>query len=452
MSLLRSFTRYAFLGFAISTGFILGSCFHRSTSANKAPYKELKNFAKVLEHVENNFVDNIDINELIIGAIKGMLRTLDPHSAFMTPEVYREFKQDTSGSFGGLGIQVTIQDKFLTVIAPIEDSPAYRAGIKTKDKIVQINGQSTRNLSLPDAATLMKGKPGTPVKITIIRAGEKKPLEFQITREVIRVKTVKFAALPQHVGYLRISSFSEGTSRELESAIKELKKDKKLSGFILDLRGNPGGLLDQAVKVSNFFIDEGPIVYTIGRDKDKKESKNALKGRKLTDLPLVTLVNSSSASASEIVAGALQDYGRSVIAGEQSFGKGSVQEIVPVGDDSGLKLTIARYYTPSGRSIQAKGITPDVVLEDLDPEVIKKAKKIDENEKIREKDLARHFEGTEDDEEEVVKEKIPDQESDQKQVAEKMLNDYMVNQAYGIIKTVGLVQHGGKQPEFKLKE
>ncbi|NCN27045.1 S41 family peptidase [bacterium] len=450
MNLLRSFSKYAFLGFAISTGFILGSCFQNRTSANKAPYKELKNFAKVLEHIENNFVDKVEVNELISGAIQGMLRTLDPHSAYMTPEIYREFKQDTSGSFGGLGIQVTIQDKVLTVIAPIEDSPAYRAGIKTRDRIIQIEGKSTRNLSLPEAATLMKGKPGTFVTLGILREGEAKPIKVKVMREIIRVQTVKFALLPSHIGYLRITSFSEGTSRELENAIKTLKKDKDLAGFILDLRENPGGLLDQAVKVSNFFIDEGPIVYTIGRDKEKKETKVALKGRKLTDLPLVTLVDSSSASASEIVAGALQDYGRSVIAGEVSFGKGSVQEIVPVGDDSGLKLTIARYFTPSGRSIQAKGITPDIFLEDLDSETLSKARKQSNN--VREKDLARHFKGADETKEVIEKLPIPEQEKPQKELAEKVMANFMVAQAYGIIKTVGLVKDGSKLPEFKLDE
>lgn len=455
MKLLRSGFKYFTLMFLASSGFFLGSCFHPMAPADKAPYRELKNFSKVLQFIETQFVDPIDVNNLITGAIKGMLQTLDPHSAYLTPEIYKDIREETSGSFGGLGVQVTIEDKILTVIAPIEDSPAYKAGVQPGDKIYLINDKSTKDLSLPEASLLMKGKPGTKIKLGLKRK-DGKLLQVVITREIVSLKSVKSLLLDNHIGYLRITSFSEKTSRELEDAIEKMTKDKKLIGFLLDLRGNPGGLLDQAVKVGNFFIDEGPIVYTIGRDKTHKEVENAHKGRKLTDLPLVVLIDGSTASASEIVAGALQDYGRAIIAGQQSFGKGSVQSIISLGDDAGLKLTIARYYTPSGRSIQAKGIEPDVIIDNIDENTLKQARS--KQKTFREKDLEGHIISEDDNKD---KNKSEDKVSSvdllafgksSEDLKTQLDKDYMVTQAIGIVKTMKLAATKPKTIEFKLQE
>jgi carboxyl-terminal processing protease len=451
MNFLKQSLRFLGLGFFVSAGFFLGSCFHPLATGDKAPYKELKNFSKVLQFIETQFVDPVDVNSLIAGAIKGMLQTLDPHSAYLTPEIYRDIREETSGSFGGLGVQVTIEDKVLTVIAPIEDSPAYKAGIQAGDKIVKIEGKVTKELTLPEASLLMKGKPGTKIRLTILRK-DLKPFDVVVTREIVSLKSVKSAMLDGHVGYLRIASFSEKTSREIEEAIERLQKDKKLAGFLLDLRGNPGGLLDQAVKVSNFFIDEGPIVYTIGRDKEKKEVENAHKGRKLTDLPLVVIIDGATASASEIVAGALQDYGRALVAGQQSFGKGSVQSIISIGDDAGLKLTVARYFTPAGRSIQAKGIEPDVYIENLDEKALKEAR-VKQGRAFREKDLVGHIE-SQDKSKKEEDAQILHQDKSATDLKTALQKDYMVTQSMGILKTVKWAAGNTKTKpvEFKLQE
>jgi len=411
---------------------------------DKAPYKELEIFARVMHFIDENYVDKVDSKELIIGAVRGMLRTLDPHSAFMPAKMYKDFKDDTSGEFGGVGIELGIQDKNLTVIAPIEDGPAFKAGVLAGDRIFRIDSKMTKDLSTEDAMALLKGKPGTKVVITFKRDG--KAIEIPIVRNVIRISTIKSTLFHEDTGYLRVTSFGEKTAKDAEKAIENLQSNKSLRGIVLDLRGNPGGLLDQAVKLTNLFIQEGPVVYTIGRDKKKREVENALRGRRITKLPLVVLVDGSSASASEIVAGALQDYGRGVVAGQRTFGKGSVQSVIPLNNDAGLKLTVARYYTPSGRSIQAKGIEPDVPLDYVDEKTFKSIK--DHNKTIREKDLEGHFEN-----EEKEKDKNSIIVSAQQRISAGLENDYMFLQARGILKTMSLVREGTqKTPEFNIQE
>lgn len=420
--------------------------FSSEEKQDKAPYKELEIFARVLHYIDENFVDEVDTRELISGAVRGMLHTLDPHSAYMPPKLYKDFKEDTSGQFGGVGIELGYQDKILTVIAPIEDSPAFKAGILAGDKLYKIENKITRDMSIPDAAAVLKGKPGTKVKLTIRRGTPYKQLDISITRAVIKISTVKSTVFHDDTGYIRVSSFGEQTSRDVARAIEKIQETKQIKGLVLDLRGNPGGLLDQGIKVTNLFLDEGPIVYTISRDKTKKEVESAQRGRRITKLPLVVLVDSSSASASEIVAGALQDHRRAIVAGQRTFGKGSVQSVIPLSNDAGLKLTVARYYTPSGRSIQAKGIEPDVPLDYVDEKTLKSIR--DQNKTFREKDLEGHFENEAD-----KKTTSAPLVSAQERISSGLENDYMFLQARGILKTMSLVRDGSqKAPVFKLQD
>jgi carboxyl-terminal processing protease len=417
---------------------------------DKAPYKELEIFARVLHYIDENYVDKVDAKELIVGAVRGMLHTLDPHSAYLPPKLYKDFREDTSGQFGGVGIELGYADKTLTVIAPIEDSPAYKAGVLAGDRIVKIDSKNTKDMSVPDAAALLKGKSGEKITLTIRRGNPGKIVVLAIHRAVIKVSTVKSAAYHDDTGYIRIVSFGEQTAKDVEKAIEKLQEKPNVKGLVLDLRGNPGGLLDQGIKVANLFIDEGPIVYTIGRDKSKREAENAQRGRRMTRLPLVVLVDGSSASASEIVAGALQDYRRGVVAGQRSFGKGSVQSVIPLSNDAGLKLTVARYYTPSGRSIQALGIEPDVPLDYVDEKTLQSIR--EQNKTVREKDLEGHFEN-EADTNPNAKKVEPPLISAQERISAGLENDYMFLQARGILKTMSLVREGSQKiPEFKLQE
>jgi carboxyl-terminal processing protease len=431
-------------------GFWTGSSFHQHVAADKAPYKELEKFAKILQFIEANYVEKTQPSQLLDGAIKGMLSTLDPHSNYLSPEVYKEMKVETSGKFGGLGIEVSIKDGLITVVSPIDDTPAFRAGIKSGDQIIRIDDKTTKNLSLENTISLMRGKPGTSLKIIVMRKGVVKPLEFTLVREFIKIQSVKYSKVQGDVAYIRIAQFIENTAEDLQKAFEKMHTDSKLSGVILDLRGNPGGLLDQAVKVTNLFIDEGPVVYTIGRDKNKKEIEQARKGKKITELPLVVLVDGASASASEIVAGALQDYGRAILVGQRTFGKGSVQSLVPMDDESGLKLTVSRYYTPSGRSIQAKGIVPDVTVEDIDSDILAQAQNKSKK-RLREENLEGHFENEAKPESESASSvEIVAQEGQVLSLEERLKKDFMVAQAAGILKTMKLVQNGLKNPQFEL--
>lgn len=411
--------------------FILTICVFLQASilrSESVDYKELEKFSKILQFLEDNYVEPVTQKKLIESAIKGMLQELDPHSSYLDAEVFSEMQSDTSGRFGGLGIEVSIEENWIVVLSPIDDTPADRAGIKSGDKIIKIADKTTKGMSLAEAVTLMRGKPGTPVKITILR-GQNKPFDLSVNREIIKARSVRSEVLGEDVLYLRISQFVESTSSDLEKIIRKHANEKSaIKGIVLDLRGNPGGLLNQAVRVSNLFVDKGIIVYTQGRDAKSKEIQYAQSGLKLTDLPIVVLVNGSSASASEIVAGALQDHKRALIAGQKTFGKGSVQTVIPLGDKSGLKVTISRYYTPNGRSIQAKGIEPDFELLAVDPETVKKIK---EDSKYRsEADLEKHIENN--------LESETNSKKTTSSLKEKLETDYMVSQARGILKLQSL--------------
>ncbi|HOW55078.1 MAG TPA: S41 family peptidase [Syntrophorhabdaceae bacterium] len=339
---------------------------------DKEIYEYLKTFSDVIDLVKRNYVEDVKDKDIVYAAIKGILESLDPHSSFLPPDMYKEMQTDTKGEFGGIGIEITIKDGFPTVITPIEDTPAYRAGLKPNDHIVKIDGKPTKNMSLIDVVKLIRGPKGKAVTLTIAREGVQGLKEYTVSRDTIFVKSVKFRMLENNYGYIRIAQFQEKTSRDLDNAIKELEKsnkDKPLQGIVLDLRNDPGGLLEQAVEVSDRFLTDGVIVSIEGKkDAKKKPDDNKMKfyaSKKGVEYqgPLVVIVNEGSASASEIVAGALQDYKRAIIVGTKSFGKGSVQTIFPLGDGSAVRLTTAKYYTPKGRSIQSEGIAPDITVE-----------------------------------------------------------------------------------------
>jgi carboxyl-terminal processing protease len=328
-----------------------------------ATYEQLRLFTEVLSIVQTQYVDEVPPKDLIYNAIKGTLRGLDPHSSFLDPDSYKEMQVETSGSFGGLGIEITLKDDILTVVSPIEGTPAYKAGLHTGDRIVKIDGLSTKDMQLPDAVKRMRGKPGTKVTISVVREGWTEPKDFDIVREQIRVQSVRTAELGDGVEYLKLRQFQEQSPHDLDAALEKFSKDG-MKALILDLRGNPGGLLTAAVEVSEKFIDDGKlVVYTEGRVRNQNMRFSAHAKKGYASMPMVVLINQGSASASEIVAGALQDWGRAMIVGTQSFGKGSVQTIIPLSDGSGLRLTTAKYFTPKGRSIHGKGITPDIVVE-----------------------------------------------------------------------------------------
>ena len=371
--------------FALTGVFIIFNKGPGSPVMGEESYEELRVFAEALSLVQKNYVEKVDTKDLIYGAIKGMLSDLDPHTTFMTPDMYREMQVDTKGEFGGLGIQISIRDKKLVVIAPIEDTPAWRAGIKAGDYIYKIDGESTKDMTLSDAVKKLRGPKGTKVTLTIIREGEEKPIDITIIRDIIRLKSVKHKMLEDHIGYVKILQFQERTGEDLRKALKDLD-EHGMESFILDLRNNPGGLLRVAVEVSEQFLKKGKLIVSVkGRHNEKEEYISSSSSAR-EDLPMVVLVNEGSASASEIVAGALQDWHRAVILGTQTFGKGSVQTVYSLSDGSGLRLTTAKYYTPKGRSIQNTGITPDIIVK---PYVTheEKVQKV-----IREKDLKRHLE------------------------------------------------------------
>ena len=328
-------------------------------------YKQVEIFSDTLAIIQKEYVDDTKTKNLIYGSLKGMLASLDAHSQFMDPETYEELKVDTQGKFGGLGIEITIKDGLLTVITPIQDTPAWKAGIKANDRIVKINDVLTREMSLTDAVKKMRGKPGEIVNLTILRDTEKKLLDFKITRDIIKITDIKYVRiLEEGIGYIRLSEFRENTFPELNSALGVLSK-QGMKALIIDLRNNPGGLLDVAVKVTGKFLGPNKLIaYTKGRQKDQDlEFYSEAKNTNL-ELPLVILINEGSASGSEIVAGALQDYKRAIIIGKKSFGKGSVQTVIPLGDGSALRLTTSHYFTPSGKIIQGKGITPDILVDE----------------------------------------------------------------------------------------
>lgn len=444
----------------IGSFFLFSSMAMAATDTEKNPgqtqerYEQLSLFNKVLYFVEQNYVEEVKGKDLIQGAIRGMLETLDPHSNFLTAEVYKDMKVDTEGKFGGIGIEIGTKDNVLTVIAPIDDTPAAKAGIKAGDRIIKIAGESTKGLNLAEAISKMRGKKGTDVKMTIWREGFEKPRDYTITRAEIKVQSVKNEDLEKGYLYLRLTSFNEHAAHDLKKVMDRYEESSgPMKGVIFDLRNNPGGLLDQAVEVSSLFIDDGVVVSTRGRTKDTQDVKYARKGNARKYMPVAVLVNGASASASEIVAGALQDHKRAVILGQPTFGKGSVQTVVEIAPDTGLKLTIARYYTPSGKSIQLKGIQPDVLLDDLDQKVIDEAMR--KQEFVHERDLKRRMSNdTEEDKdfklEELIaldKDKDASSEKEDKKQAKKdewkpvkPKDDYQVKQALNYLKSFQMLR------------
>ncbi|QIB34094.1 S41 family peptidase [Ancylobacter pratisalsi] len=349
----------------------------QAMAAASDTYRQLNLFGDVFERVRADYVEKPDDAKLIEAAINGMLSSLDPHSTYMDAKDFRDMQVQTRGQFGGLGIEVTMEDGLVKVVAPIDDTPAAKAGVQAGDLITKLDGDEVKGLTLSQAVEKMRGAVATPIKLTIIRKGQDKPLELTLTRDIINIKSVRARVEDGDIGYIRITSFSEQTGDGLKKAIEDLTKqigEDKLKGFIVDLRNNPGGLLDQAIEVSDTFLDRGEIVSTRGREADETERRNARPGDLAKGKPVIVLINGGSASASEIVAGALQDHKRATILGSLSFGKGSVQTVIPVSGNAAIKLTTARYYTPSGRSIQAKGISPDIELvQDVPAEVKEKA-------------------------------------------------------------------------------
>jgi carboxyl-terminal processing protease len=383
-------------------GFLLFSsplCAAEKSKKETLPLEDLQRFSAVIESIRNYYVNPIEDKQLFESAIHGMLSGLDPHSAFLEPEDFQDLKVSTSGKFGGLGIEVTMEDGFIRVISPIDDTPAQKAGILAGDMIIRLDETPIKGLSLRKAVELMRGAPGSKIILTILRKNENKPLKISVARDIIRVKSVKSKILDESYGYVRLSQFQSSTGEDLVDALKKLHpegKDKALKGLILDLRNNPGGILESSIKVADAFLDrkklkhDGLIVYTQGRLPKSELKERAHDGDMLNGAPIVVLINGGSASASEIVAGALQDHGRAVVMGTQSFGKGSVQTVLPLKDNYGLKLTTALYYTPNGRSIQAKGISPDIVVEDLKMPG-KKEDDIAQLMGLKEKDLKGHL-------------------------------------------------------------
>jgi carboxyl-terminal processing protease len=343
------------------------------------PLEELRNFSDIFARIKTDYVEYVDDKTLLENAIRGMLTGLDPHSTYLGPDEYKELKIGTTGKFGGLGIQVSMENGFVKVISPIDDTPAYRAGLEAGDLIIRLNDKSVKGMTLNDAVKIMRGEPGSDIKLIVIREGTDKPLPFTITRDIIAVKSVKSRILEPGFGYIRISNFQSKTGRDLVSEVSKLKKDNEneLKGLVLDLRNNPGGVLSAAADVSDAFIDNGKLVYTKGRIDNSDFKFHAKPGDIMNGLPMVVLINGGSASASEIVAGALQDHKRAVVMGSKSFGKGSVQTIQELRSGGAVKMTTARYYTPKGRSIQGEGITPDIILGRYE------IKKVDDDDTLR---------------------------------------------------------------------
>ena len=401
----------------------------RVSAEDQTVYENLQIFSDVLDIVKENYVQEVESDELIEGAISGMLRTLDPHSSYLDPDAYKELQVETKGSFGGIGIEITVRDGVLTVVSPLEGTPAYELGIQAGDQILRVDGEPTKEMTLMEAVKKMRGPKGTNVVLTIMREEFTKPQDFVVTRDTIAIKSVRSKTLEPGYGYIRISQFQSSTARDLRKDISELEKENKpLKGLILDLRNNPGGLLDQAVKVSDEFLNEGLIVYTGGRLKSQDMRFEAHMNTRPHSYPVVVLVNEGSASAAEIVAGALQDHKRAVVVGVKTFGKGSVQTVMPLRNGAALRLTTALYYTPSGRSIQAKGIVPDIVVE----RTITRGMEDDRqgSKAIREEDLKNHME---------TGEKEPagaEQDSDQGSTIQKELaRDNQLSRALDVLKS-----------------
>lgn len=457
------------VGMAIGISLTIAVGFDRESKA-ATNYEYLDLFTKVLHFVQSNYVEEVDTKKLIEGAIKGMLATLDPHTVYLPADQFKEMQVDTSGKFGGLGIEISITDGYLTVVTPIEDTPAFYAGVEPGDRIYSIEDKvkkikkDTKGMTLQEAVNLMRGEKGSKVTIQVARKGVEKLVPIDIKRDIIKVVSVKSGLVEPNYGWLRITNFQSNTTRDLRRRLEQIIKEngKPLEGVVLDLRSNPGGLLEEAVSVAGLFLDKVPVVSTIGRNKTKKEIEYSRGDHPYKDFKLVVLVNEASASASEIVAGALQDHKRGIIVGKQTFGKGSVQTVIDLENRSGLKLTVARYYTPNGRSIQSKGITPDIEVDRLDLSLLDKSKK---GKALREADLEGHLfgeneskdkkeDGDDDgkvskgDKEDPSKDKRPIKERDGKKLRvddpkELVKTDYQLQQAVSYLKAWNIFG-GGK--------
>ncbi len=405
------------------------------------PFEDLQAFTDVFSRIKSDYVEAVDDKKLLEDAIRGMLSGLDPHSSFLDTEEFSDLRIGTTGQFGGLGIEVGMENGFIKVISPIDDTPASRAGIQSKDLIIRLDETPVKGLTLTEAVKLMRGKPNTDIKLTIVREGETKPLIINITREIIRVKSVKKRMLEEGYGYVRITNFQSRTATDLLKSISALQEESKLDGLVLDLRNNPGGVLNGAVGVSDAFLDEGLIVYTEGRINDSSLKYTATPGDILNGASLVILVNGGSASASEIVAGAMQDHKRAIIMGFKTFGKGSVQTIQELRNGSAVKLTTARYFTPNGRSIQAEGIVPDIKLRNLKVSDRKKAPKT-----ISEKDLSGHLSNPENGVEKKGTESTSKDGTKEDSSQNLSETDYQLFEALNLLKGITIankIQHKG---------
>lgn len=405
----------------------------KESTAASLPLEELRLFTDVYVRIKNDYVESIDDKTLLENAIRGMLSGLDPHSSYLDAEDFKELQIGTSGEFGGLGIEVGMEDGFVKVISPIDDTPAERAGVKAGDLIVRLDDTPVKGMSLNDAVKKMRGKKGSDIVLTIVREGADKPLKIRIVRDIIQVRSVKQRILEPGYGYLRITSFQSKTTANLIDAVAKLEKENEgsLKGLVLDLRNNPGGVLTGAVGVSDAFLEKGLIVYTEGRVQDSKLRYNASPGDVINDIPMIVLVNGGSASASEIVAGALQDHNRALIVGTETFGKGSVQTILPLKSDAAIKLTTARYFTPSGRSIQAEGIEPDIKVKPLEVTTVES----NGIEPLKEVDLNRHLDNGNGDGDETSS-KDDKAEKEDGSLATK---DYQLNEALNILKGLSIL-------------
>ncbi len=423
-------------GALLGVSLVFGQMVFADNAGNRPdlPLDDLRAFSEIFGRIKSNYVEPVGDKELIENAIRGMLSGLDPHSTYLDKEEFKSLREGTSGKFGGLGIEVTMEDGFVRVVAPIDDTPAARGGILAGDVIVRLDDTPVKGLTLREAVDIMRGEPGSKLLLTIIREGEDAPLKIELTRDIIQVKSVKFKMLEPGFGYIRISTFQQRTGFALRNAIDALKLENsgELKGLVLDLRNNPGGLLTAAVEVSDSFITKGMIVYTDGRVADAKQQFTAKPNDALKGAPIVVLVNGGSASASEIVAGALQDHHRAVILGTKTFGKGSVQTVMPLNDETAVKMTTARYYTPSGRSIQAEGIVPDIVVDSV---------KVSSNERenftpLRERDLSKHLSNGN-----GKKEQEQDTNTDKETtVVPLAVSDYPLSEAVNLLKGIHILK------------
>ena len=421
------------LGVTLSVGTsVLADRAAMTGTTTSLPLEELRALSEVFGKVKADYVEEVDDRTLLEGAIRGMLTGLDPHSAYLNQEEFKELQVGTSGKFGGLGIEVSMEDGFVKVVTPIDDTPAQRAGVMAGDLIVRLDDTPVKGMTLNDAVKMMRGEPGTNITLTIAREGVQKPIVIEITRAIIQVRSVRSEMLEDGFAYLRITNFQSATGEDVRKAVSQLKRDSdgKLKGMVLDLRNNPGGVLGAAVSVSDAFLNKGKVVYTEGRARDAALDFNATPGDILNGSPLVVLVNAGSASASEIVAGALQDHQRAVIMGTPTFGKGSVQTIFPMSNNTAVKITTARYYTPAGRSIQAEGIIPDIKVEPLQV-----TRNEVDNRQVKEADLSGHLTNGKEDKPRARE----DKGTEDVPLASR---DYVLNEALNLLKGLHILDSG----------